>query len=226
MESNIIDKNVIPFPRRRSGRVIESTRAEGKNILIALSVVSLVLVAVFTNEQVLKTQRPIYIVSDNSNTKSLSDLNRAIASTQPLNLLRDVEWEHRLAQRLGSVQRDGERIPASFGRPTSDLDQIRFGTLGGKYHIAIKSINGLEKIESIDYVESLDSSDRPQTLNRTQFLKENRSYFAVEYASLEYKGRMGSTEVYSLQDESSREVAQAIVKVDEDGRFLALDFTH
>jgi hypothetical protein len=223
-------KNVIQFPAKKSGRVIESNRTEGHQALMALSLVSLVLVAVFTNEQVLKAQRPIYIVSDNTSTESLQELNRAIASARPLNPLRDIEWEHKLAKRLQEDAAESEsltvdRAPASFGRPVSSLDQVRFGKLGGKYRISFKSVDGEEKVESIDYVESTDASDRPERFSRAQFLKEYKDAFIVKFESLEYQGRNGSTEVYSLRDQSQHEVAQAMVKLDEEDHFLSLEFT-
>lgn len=224
MSQNQKNENVIQFPARRSRRVIESTKAEGKQILMALSLVSLVLVAVFANEHVLKSQRPIYIVSDNVTTESLQKLNRAIASARPWDSFRDVEWEHQLARRLGNTSGAGGRSPASFGRPVSDLDQVRFGALGGKYRISVKSVNGNEKIDAIDYVESMDSSDRPQHLDRAQFLRDYRSSFAIEFTRPEYQGRTGSTEVYSLLDDARHEVGKAMVKIDEEEHFLALEF--
>jgi len=218
-------KNVIKFPARRSSRVIEATRSDGKQVLMALSLVSCVLAAVFANDQVLKTQRPIYIVSDNTTTDSLSRLNRAIASAQPLNPLRDLEWEHRLAERLGkNPQPIEERTPASFGRPVSALDQVRFGALGGKYRISVKSVDGTEKIEAIDYVDSLDSSDRPQHFDRSQFLSEYKHSFSVDFSGSELEGRHGQTEVYKLFDDSHRVVGKALVKLDEEEHFLALEF--
>ncbi len=225
MSQKTTAKNVIQFPARRSSKVIESTRAEGKQVLMALSLVSCVLAAVFANEQVLKTQRPIYVVSDNNDAESLSRLNRAIASAQPLNPLRDLEWEHKLAQRLGQNPKSiEERTPASFGRPVSALDQVRFGALGGKYRISVKSVNGTEKIDAIDYVESLDSSDRPQHFDRSQFLSEYKHSFSVDFARSEFQSRHGQTEVYGLYDESHKEVGKAMVKLDEEEHFLALEF--
>jgi hypothetical protein len=228
----MLQKNVIQFPARKSGRVIESNRKESHQALMALSLVSLVLVAVFTNEQVLKAQRPVYIISDNSRTENLKDLNRAIASAHPLNPIRDIEWEHQLAKQLEADDEvEGEsvtlsRAPASFGRPASSLDQVRFGKLGGKYRISFKSIDGIEKVEAIDYVDSMDSSDRPERFSRAQFLNEYKDSFAVQFDSLEYQGRTGSTEVYSLRDRAQQEVGKAVVKVDEEDHFLALEFTH
>lgn len=221
---------IVQFPKRRARKVIEAKKRESRQALVALSLVSLVLVAIFANEQVLKDQRPLYIVSDNSSSQSIQALNRAIASARPFNPLRDLEWEQQLAKKLGHEAKPTElamaeeRAPASFGRQASILDQVRFGALAGKYRLAIKNIEGEERVESIEYIDSMESGDRPQMLDRTQFLRDYSRIFAVNFVRPAYSRLEGTTEVYTLEDSSRREVGEALVTVDDEGRFLSLRF--
>lgn len=220
MEKN--NSRIIQFPKSKTTRVLSYQKSESKQILGALSLVSLVLVAIFANEQIVKSQRPIYVVSDNMNSSSMRDLNRAIASSRPLNPLRDLEWEHQLAKKLGKGNADlgeeSERAPASFGRQASHLDQIRFGVLAGKYRL---SSDSSEKLKDIDYVESLDVGESPQYLNRQTFLRDFRQEMSLSYSTFEFAGLKGTTEFYKLKDKKDQVVGQAQFVLDDQGRFLS-----
>lgn len=212
---------VIQFPKSKTTRVLSYQKSEAKQILGALSLVSFVLVAIFANEQIVKSQRPIYVVSDNMNSGSMRDLNRAIASSRPMNPLRDLEWEHQLAKKLGkgsSEFDETERSPASFGRQASNLDQIRFGVLAGKYRL---NADASEKLKDIDYVESLDTGESPQYLNRQNFLRDYRQEMALPYSSFEFAGVKGTTELYQLKNSKNQVVGQAQFVLDDQGRFLS-----
>jgi hypothetical protein len=216
------NSRIIPFPKSKTTRVLSYQKSESRQILGALSLVSLVLMAVFANDQMTKSQRPIYVVSDNMGSGSLRELNRAIASSRPMNPLRDLEWEHQLAKKLGKGNvedvQDVDRTPASFGRQASHLDQIRFGVLAGKYRL---SADASEKLKDIDYVESLDAGESPQYLNRQNFLRDYREEMALQYSTFEFAGMKGTTELYRLKDSQNQVVGQAQFVLDDQGRFLS-----
>lgn len=218
MTMNTEKSQVIPFPKSKSARVIMRKNRESRQAMTSLGVLSFVLVAVFLNEHVLSSGRPNYVVSDNSSSSSLSDLNRAIASSRPMNPLRDLEWEQGLAKKLASTELK-DRSPASFGRSVSSLDQIRFGTLAGKYRIGVDEN---EKLREIDYIESLDSGDRPQFVDRADFLRSYRSSMSIPFARFELAKADGTTEVYLLKNDADQVVGQAQFRVDDEGRFLHL----
>jgi hypothetical protein len=208
---------IISFPKAKTARVLSYQKSESRQILGALSLVSLVLVAIFANDQLTKTQRPIYIVSDNQSGTSISELNRAIASSRPMNPLRDLEWEHKLAKKLGHAT-DEERAPASFGRQVSGLDQIRFGVLAGKYRV---SADASDKLKEIDYVASLEADEHPQYIDRESFLRKYRESMPLAYHTFEFKGINGTTEVYSLKDSGDQVLGLAQFTLDDQGRFLS-----
>lgn len=204
---------VLNFPKSKTTRVLNYQKSESRQILGALSLVSLVLIAVFANDQIVKTQRPVYVVSDNTDASTLRDLNRAIASSRPMNPLRDLEWEHQLAKKLQTE----DRTPASFGRHVSSMDQIRFGVLAGKYRV---STDAGEKLKEIDYISSLEADEHPQFLDRESFLRKYKESMPLAYSTFEFSGLDGTTEVYKLKDVKDQVIGLAQFTLDDQGRFL------
>lgn len=215
---------VIEFPKHKSRRVITEQKVNAQKAFLTLSVFVFIMVAVMSNEQVTKNQRPVYLISDNSNV-NLANLNRAIASAQPVNMFRDIQWEHDLAKRLAE-QSGLERTPAAIhsGDP-SDMDQFRFGLLAGKYRIkANQDANKFgHQIQEIEYIDSVEISDRPvQIDDRKSFLLENRSLMAVAFDSASLKSQAGDQEIWILKSASGQTVGEALVYINEDNRFLGL----
>jgi len=77
-------KKVIPFPQARSKRVKALMKTEAQRLFLSMSLFSLILVAVFSNDHLMSSQRPVYLISDNTNPLNVERLNRAIASAQPV----------------------------------------------------------------------------------------------------------------------------------------------
>lgn len=222
-----MEEKIVPFPKGRARRVIEARKNEGRQTLAALSLVSLILVAVFANELILKTERPIYVVSDNTNFEAVRKLNRAIANAPPANPLRDIEWEHRLARRLGSEPSIEDRTPASFGSAPDAVDEVRWAYLKGKYRVLNKEVDGASKIEAIAYEEGLDSESRPEFIDPTYFLRKYKDALVVQFATFDYQ--IGNSELgkatFILKDLDQHKVGKALFTLDEEGRFIRLEFS-
>lgn len=197
-------------------------KAESRKAIISLSVVSIVLAAVFVNEQVSKSQRPQYLIAGESN--SISDLNRAIASADPMNPFRDLEWEKELVQKLAKQNPSVvDREPAAIGRPVSTIEQLRFGALAGKYRIEDQSIKSEVKIRQIDYVPSEDSEDRALYLNPEVFLKDYGALLAVDFQLFDRANpSQDQVREYRLLDSQKKVVGRASFVVDDEGRFISL----
>lgn len=215
---------VIEFPKYKSRRVTTEQKINAQKAFLTLSVFVFIMVAVMSNEQVTKTQRPVYLISDNSNV-NLANLNRAIASAQPVNMFRDIQWEHDLAKRL-AAESGLERTPAAIqsGDP-SDMDQFRFGLLAGKYRIKAKPDvkQSSHQIQEIEYIDSVEISDRPvQIDDRKSFLHEHRSLMAVAFDSASLKSQAGGQETWILKSASGQTVGEAHVFMNEDNRFMGL----
>lgn len=211
---------VLQFPKEKSKRVLKLKRVDGQRAFLTLSLFSFILVAVLSNEQVMKNQRPVYLISDNS-PRSIDKVNRAIASAQPMNLFRDVEWEHDLARRL--AEKDG-RAPASASKSVTLMDHFRFGALAGKYRIITTGSDaGSAKIGEVEYIDSLEIADRPvQIRDHGKFLMQYRSLLPVEFSSLELASKSEGAETWSLISDSGREVGRAALRFDENGNLLGL----
>lgn len=216
-------KKIIPFPEKKMKRQKRLQRAETRAAVVSLSVASLLLGAVLLNDQLARSGRSSYLISDNTH-QPIQDLNRAIASATPMNPFRDLEWEKKLAERLASK---GDSVvgrePASIGRAVSTVDQLRFGTLAGKYRVADESIQDQVKIKQIDYIQSEDANDRAIYLNPDVFLKDYGALLAVPFAFYD-SANPAQTNVreYRLLNGQKKVVGRAAFVLDEEGRFISL----
>lgn len=197
-------------------------KPEAQKVFLGIALVALVVSAVMTQEQKLKENRPLYVVSDSPDR--LKDLNRAIASAQPMNLIGDVEWEHRLAEKLGAESTLESRNPASQSRGLSSTDQLKYGALAGKYSIVHKVDEKTkdQKIYQIEYVLSSELNDRPVFLEPSEFLSDFQEHFAIPFTKFKLKSETPGQIIYQLQDQDSQSVGQAIFETNEDGRFLKM----
>ncbi|MCE3009351.1 MAG: hypothetical protein ACK5P6_12145 [Pseudobdellovibrionaceae bacterium] len=197
-------------------------KPEAQKVFLGIALIALVVSAVMTQEQKLNESRPFYMVSDSPDR--LKDLNRAIASAQPMNLIEDVEWEHRLAQKLGKENSLEARNPASQSRGLSSADQLRYGTLAGKYSIVHKLDEQTkdQKIFQIEYVTSSELNDRPVFLEPSEFLSDFKAHFAISFASFKLESEKAGQLVFQLQDQNQKSVGQAIFDTNDEGRFLKM----
>ena len=215
-------KKILPFPEKRMKRQKRLQRAETRTAVISLSVASLLLGAVLLNDQLARSGKSSYLISDNS--RNIQDLNRAIASATPMNPFRDLEWEKQLAERLAA--KNGSvvgREPASIGRAVSTVDQLRFGTLAGKYRVEDQSVQSETKIKQIDYIQSEDVSDRAVYLNPDVFLKDYGALLAVPFSFYD-AANPGQHNVreYRLLNSEKKVIGRAAFVLDEEGRFISL----
>ena len=213
---------ILPFPKEKVKRVQQLRKAEGQRLFLIVSLFSFVLVAVLANEQVMKNQRPTYLISDNSE-RSIEQVNRAIASAQPLNLFRDVQWEHELASRL--AQKEG-RMPASMAQKVTALDHLRYGELAGKYRITSvgseSEPTGL-KVKEIEYIDSAEITDRPvQISDHKNFLMEYSTLLPVFFKQTTLATSKDGLETWELLSDEGRVVGEASLRFDEGGRFLKM----
>ena len=213
-------KKLLQFPKEKSKRAWALKKAEGQRLFLSMSLFSLILVAVFANEQMVRTERPIYLVSGNTQGPDRLDaLNRAIASAQPVNVFRDLEWEHQLAKKLGREIEDG-RQPASISQKITLMDDLRYGPLAGKYRIIASEQAGVAEIE---YVDSSEITDKPvQIGDAASFLSKYRSLMGggFETAALSYQGQ--GREEYQLLGADQNPVGRASVEFDGEGNLLKL----
>lgn len=214
-------KKVIPFPKEKSKRVWALKKLEGQRLFLSMSLFSLILVAVFANEQMMREQRPVYVVTNMQGPDRLDALNRAIASAQPVNVFRDLEWEHQLAQRLGAPNAD--RQPASVSQKVTLMDDLRYGPLAGKYRIRSIDSVGAPKVAEIEYIDSAEITDHPIHLSDAQaFLMKYRSLMKVEYAQAKLAYQADGQQSWQLIGHDQQLVGRAEIKYDSEGHFLGL----
>ncbi|MEZ0393166.1 MAG: hypothetical protein ACAH59_13175 [Pseudobdellovibrionaceae bacterium] len=215
-------KNVVSFPEKQMKKARKEQKAATQQAVLSLSLVSLLLGALLLNETLLKTNRPHYLISDNTSASDIQNLNRAIANAQPMNPFRDLDWEKKMADRLGSDSLE-DRTPASLGKKASTFDQLRFGPLAGKYRLVDTTAAQAVKIQEISYQDSDEVTDRPVFLDPEQFLKTYGDLLAVEFSVFDRSNpNQNQIREYRLLNDSKKVVGTAAFVMDDEGRFLSL----
>jgi hypothetical protein len=216
--------NILGFPKRRSRNVENFAVAEAKQVFVSLSLVALVVASVIVNDQVLKEEKPLYLVSDNPS--QVMELNRAIASSRPFNPFQEVKWEHDLAQKLAKEPEVVLRYPASLAKKISAMDQLRFGRLAGKYsilNVPVKSATGVDyAIEQISYIESLDTGDAPVEISAAEFFTNYGTTLSVPYSSYKLSSTNEGQETYHLLSPDKKVVGEVVFRKDEKQHFMGL----
>jgi hypothetical protein len=214
-------KKVIQFPKEKSKRVCALKKLEAQRLFLSMSLFSLILVAVFANEQMMRTERPVYVVTNMQGPDRLDALNRAIASAQPLNVFRDLEWEHQLAERLG--QGSNDRQPASVSQKVTLMDDLKYGPLAGKYRIRSIDSVGTPLVAEIEYVDSNEITDSPIHLTDAEaFLLKYRALMNVEFNQAKLAYQADGQQSWQLIGQDQQLVGRANFKYDTDGHFLGM----
>jgi hypothetical protein len=208
---------ILQFPKSKSKKVETLKKSEARNFAVLVSLVSLILVAIFMNDNMTQSRREVYIVG---NGNDLEKLNRAIASARPVTFYRDLEWEGKMVEKLNSGK---DRFPASSAARVQLIDQLRFGELHGKYRLVQDDSSGPSLVKEIEYVESLDAGDQPIVLkNPLNFLDQYKEAFSPRFESVLLDQRQGDTEIYQLLGSNKKRVGNAAFKLDGSGRVLSI----
>ncbi len=193
-------KNVIQFPSKARSRPTSQGKTrydlEQKKVLISASLFSIVLVVSLANRVLLR-----------SNSEVVNQ--RSLASVDGVSTMNS-QWEKSVAQSLSS-----NRAPASVGQSPAAMDQLRVGTLQGKYMVRFE--NG-----KITEIES-DSKELPEFAGSKEFLDEQRELINAKFSSAVLTDKQISTtkvvESYDLMD-STKVVATADFEMDISGHLV------
>jgi hypothetical protein len=217
-------KNVVSFPENKSSKARRLQRQGAQQAVLSFSLVSLMMGALLLNDSIARSGAARYVVSDNTSSSDIQNLNRAIASAHPMNPFRDLEWEKKLASRLSHDTVD-ERTPASVGKAADNLEKLRFGLLAGKYRVVDQVKGGQTKVQEISYVDSDDTNDRPVFLKPEEFLKDYGSLLAVDFMQFDQAHQpaaQSDIREYRLLSAAQKVVGTAAFTMNDEGRFLSL----
>lgn len=216
-------KNVISFPENKTKKVRRLEKQEAQKAVLSFSLVSLMMGALLLNDSIGRSGAARYVVSDNTSASDIQSLNRAIASAHPMNPFRDLAWEKKLAARLNEESL-AERTPAAVGKAANSLEQLRFGTLAGKYRVVDQEKDKQTKVQEISYSDSDDSNDRPVFLKPEEFLKEYGALLAVDFTTFDRPHQPADSQVreYRLLNQGKKVVGTAAFTMNDEGRFLSL----
>lgn|GEM_PF-2542462 len=221
---------VLTFPKSRMKKVEKMKKAEAKQVILSLSMVTMIMGALLLNDSLTSSNRPLYIVSENSSSR-IQQLNRAIASAHPMDPFRDLEWEKQLAQKLAIKPGADDRTPASVSRRVSSVDELRYGSLAGNYRMVDTAQTEAQPgIREIEYVDPVDVMAKPVFLEPETFLNKYGSLLSVSFDTF-HPIAADKKDKASVQENSTKEyelikdqkiVGVAKFQMDSDGKFLGL----
>jgi hypothetical protein len=210
---NKVENTVLEFPKSQSFRKRLLDRGHDQKAVLGLSIISVLVVTVFLNEWIVKSQ---------NTGNSFVEGNRAIANFEGRNSADGIKWEHELAEKLGQ-EKGTTKAPFAgiFAVKPTLKDELLFGFLEGKYKTHLVD----SKIESFDFSD-FQAGDQPLVIKeKAEFLKIFKSVFTVGYAKVQLESQQGSHEVYKLLSGSNKDLGQAHFQLDEQGRVLSLKIT-
>ena len=176
------ENKVLEFPQNKSLRKRLMDRGQDQKAVLGLSIVSVLVMTVFLNEWIVKSQHSVDMITEG---------NRGIASFDDRDAVEGIKWEHELAQKLSEEKESAKSLMAV--KPTLK-DELVFGFLEGKYRTRL--VNA--KIEGFDFTEN-QAGDQPLVIKeKAEFLKIFKSVFTVGYSKVQLEKRESGQEVYKL----------------------------
>jgi hypothetical protein len=202
------ENKILEFPKAQSLRKRLMDRGQDQKAVLGLSLVSVLVVTIFLNEWIVKSQ----------NTVNFASGNRQVASLQEQSSIEDVQWEHELAQKLAQDHEDAKSL---LGAKPTLKDELVFGFLEGKY----KTVVSRSKIEGFEFI-SAQAGEEPLIIKeKAEFLKIFKSVFSVAFTKVQLDRNESGAVSYKLLSASNKPIGQALFQVDEKGRVLSLKVT-
>lgn len=207
--------NVLKFPEQRSHRVRRLQSAETRRVILGFSLASIVFVAIFLNEVLVKYNRGESVVAINY----VHDDSRAVASAHPERVIMsydDYMSQQKLIEHLQTLQ-----APAQYGRMPSSVDRMTVGDLEGKYRF-VRDAHGM--LTDIQFNDSTGSGDRPKYVDPSKFLQDNQASFGIVFnrAEKNQKQEKKNLETYNLVGANDAVVGLAQIQYDQYGRLQSL----
>jgi hypothetical protein len=209
LSSQQSEKNVNKVIRLKTPgtrRVEMKLEMNEKKAALTASILSVVALATFFNQKIMT----------HFETKS----SRSIASLNEQSQF-EFDWQKDLAAKLSEKS---NRKVASYGETPSKLDEIRFGTLEGKYSFSFNN----DTISEIKFQETA-AADRPKYIpNFENFLMENKDVFVPELSlikSVDTKMAADTKEeTLELFNATNKTLGRVTYISDHSGRFLSMKF--
>lgn len=162
-------------------------------------------------------------IAQSSRATGHSDMaSRSVASQNSVGSTnRDVDWENSMAQKIDLIT--SSRELASIGKRPTQLEDLQFGLLEGKYSLTMQG----EKILKLEFSQGDRSQDRPKYItDRVAFLEDYRELLPVHFAHLRLVDDVFTDEevreVYGLFDTNNVQIGSVAIRMDIYGRLLAM----
>lgn len=202
------ETNVLDFPKSQTLRKRLMDRGQDQKAVLGLSIVSVLVMTVFLNEWIVKSQNGVNVVTG----------GRQVASFQDVNAIEDVQWEHELAQKLAQ---DNDTAKSLLGAKPTLKDELVFGFLEGKY----KTVVSKSKIEGFEFATAKSGEEPLIIKEKEEFLKIFKTVFTVGFTKVQLDRKENDKVFYKLLSSSNKALGLAQFDLDSQGRVLSLKVT-
>lgn len=208
MSDKNAENKVLEFPKSQSLRKRLMDRGQDQKAVLGLSIVSVLVMTVFLNEWIAKSQSGVDTMTG----------NRQLASFQDQSSVEEVQWEHELAQKLAE---DNNTAKSLLGEKPTLKDELVFGFLEGKY----KTVVTKSKIEGFEFTNAKAGEEPLVIKEKEEFLKIFKSVFAISFAKVKLDRREAGSVYYNLLSAANKPLGRAHFRLDDEGRVLGLKVT-
>lgn len=191
--------NVIQFPKEQAVRVRLQERNTQRRSVLALSILSVLMLSVISNQWLTKSSEQAH--------------SRGIASVGEVTIS-NVKWEHELANTLSSAK----GVSGNMAERPSLRDELVFGELEGRYGVRIKD----GRVESLEYT-AREGESALGLKDRSAFLMKYRSVLAVNFDQAGLASSAPGTETWNLMNSDKTIVGTAKFSLDQSGNVTSIN---
>ncbi len=200
---------VLEFPKSQTARVRAQSRVRNQKAALALSILSIVVLSVITNQYISK---PIVTAGN----RSIASVSAVPAEIQT----QEIQWEHELAMQLS---KSSEKKAFLAETPTLK-DELLYGELAGMYGAKftegrLASLQLQEKGNDVGNSEGLGLKIE----NREKFLQKYRGLVSVPFARVGLASSIDGHETWNLISNDRTIVGQVQFNFDNEGRMISMN---
>lgn len=191
--------NVIQFPKEQAVRVRLQERNTQRRSVLALSILSVLMLSVISNQWLTKS-------SEQTRSRGIASIGEVAVS--------NVKWEHELANTLSNAK----GLSGTLAERVSLRDELVFGELEGRYGVRIKD----GRVESLEYT-AREGETALNLKNRAAFLMKYRSVLSVSFDQAGLASSAPGVETWNLMTSDKTIVGTAKFTLDNSGNVTSIN---
>jgi hypothetical protein len=222
---------IISFPTKKSNpsdsaksfKNNENVNAkQNEKAMVILSLLSILIAAIFMNDHVIQQQNYNTLIAGGDREMLVRNIANVYDKDNLSFQLRDIEWEHTLAQKLSDKKNN---ILGGLAQKPTALDELKYGFFNGRYEI----YQTMGQISEIDFIENPNQEklfEGIKLLNQPdEFLQNYKSVLGLDFKTLKKvsdQNKSTDEQVFELLLDNNQPVRKAVFKFDSKHNLLNL----